>query len=274
LSVLFFLSNQEKAQMNIVASHTGKNRAIVRHGVLAVALSVVGFCPLAQAANGDGWDWVVAPYVWGVSFNTDLERTLPPAGGISNDTNFDGVLDKFDGAFEVHIEGQGDHFGVLSDFTYLGLSDDHDYTRFHTESDLDARLFELAAVWSPGDDRYNGWDVIAGLRYIDVDLNVDFQPVNPLFATTSYKSGESFYDFMLGGRYTWALSDRWSATLRADTSFGDTDGTWNASAFASYRTDIGAWLFGYRYLDAKTTSGDNDINMVAYGPVVGYGFTF
>ena len=43
---------------------------------------------------------------------------------------------------------------------------------------------------------------------------------------------------------------------------------------ASYKTNTGAWLFGYRYMDAKTTSGDNDINIVMYGPVIGYGFTF
>jgi hypothetical protein len=260
--------------MNIVGSNSGKNRSVVRHGVLGVALSVAGFCPMAQAADSDGWEWMVAPYVWGVGFNTDLERSEPPAGGISNDTNFDGVLDKIDGAFQVHIEGQNEHWGTFADFTYLGLSDDQDYARFHTESDLDARLFDLAAVWSPGDDRYNGWDLFAGLRYIDVNLTVDFDPVNPIFNNSSFKSGETFNDFLIGGRYTWALSDRWAMSVRADTSFGDTDGTYNASATASYKTDIGAWLFGYRYMDAKTTSGDNDINMVANGPVIGYGFGF
>ena len=106
------------------------------------------------------------------------------------------------------------------------------------------------------------------------NLTVDFMPVNPAFQTTSFKSGETFNDVLVGGRYTWALSDRWGVSLRGDTSFGDTDGTYNASAIASYKTDIGAWLFGYRYMDAKTTSGDNDINIVMYGPMIGYGFRF
>jgi len=260
--------------MNFVGNNSGKNRWIVRHGILGVSLCVAGFCPLAQAADSDGWQWVVAPYVWGVGFNTDLERSVPPTGGTSNDRTFDNVLDKFDGAFQAHIEGQQQHWGVLADFTYLGLSDEKEFTRFNTESDLDARLFDLAAVWSPGDDRYNGWDVFAGLRYIDVNLTADFIPVNPLFASSSFKSGETFNDFLVGGRYTWTLSDRWSMAVRGDTSFGDTDGTYNASAIASYKTDIGAWLFGYRYMDAKTTSGDNDINIVMYGPMIGYGFIF
>lgn len=260
--------------MNSIKNSRAPSPPVLRHGVLAAGLAVAGFCPLAQAADSDGWQWIVAPYVWAVGFNTDLQRSEPPAGGTSNDTTFDNVLDKFDGAFQAHIEGQEAHWGVLADFTYLGLSDEKTFTRFNTESDLDARLFDLAAVWSPGDDRYNGWDVFAGLRYIDVNLTVDFIPVNPVFATSSFKSGESFNDFLVGGRYTWALSDRWALSLRGDTSFGDTDGTYNASAMASYKTSNGAWLFGYRYMDAKTTSGDNDINIVMYGPVVGYGFTF
>jgi len=260
--------------MNRPRNSVGTNRSIARQGVLAVGLSVAMFGSMAQAADSDGWQWVVAPYVWGIGFNTDLQRSVPPAGGTSNDRTFDNVLDKFDGAFQLHVEGQAQHWGVLSDFTYLGLSDEKSFTRFNTESDLDARLFDLAAVWSPGDDRYNGWDVFAGLRYVDVKLTVDFIPLNPVFATSSFKSGQNFSDFLVGGRYTWTLNDRWGVSLRGDTSFGQTDGTYNASAMASYKTNTGAWLFGYRYMDAKTTSGDNDINIVMYGPVIGYGFTF
>ena len=140
---------------------------------------------------------------------------------------------------------------MFTDFTFLGLADSNDRPRFHTESDLDARLFELAGVWSPGEGRYRGWEVFAGLRYIDVDLTVQFDPANPLFNTTTFDSSDSYNDFMVGARYTWALSDRWGLTLRGDGSFGDTEGTWNASAVANYRTAHGAWFFGYRYLNVE-----------------------
>src|SRR5678816_3171030 len=132
--------------MNSLANGKVANRAFVRQGVVAIGLSVVGFCPLAQAADSDGWQWIVAPYVWAVGFNTDLERSEPPAGGTSNDRTFDNVLDKFDGAFQAHIEGQEAHWGMLADFTYLGLSDEKDFPRFRTESDLDARLFDLSLI--------------------------------------------------------------------------------------------------------------------------------
>lgn len=249
--------------------------AILRYATLGTAaLCIAAFSPLANATPGEGWDWMVAPYGWAASIGTDLQVRQPPAGGTSTDNDFDDIVDKFDGAFQIHIEGQGDHFGMFTDFTFLGLADEHDHPRFHTESDLDARLFELAAVWSSDNARYQGLDLFAGLRYIDVDLTVQLDPKNPLFDTATFDSGETFNDFMLGARYTWALSERWGVTLRGDGSFGDTDGTWNASAIANYKMKHGAWFFGYRYLSVEIESGDNRVDIMMNGPMVGYGFVF
>jgi hypothetical protein len=230
--------------------------------------------PLAHAADPEGWEWIVAPYVWAVSFDTDLERTQPPEGGFSSDSAFEDVLDKLDGVFEIHLEGQQDQWGMFADFTYLGLADASDHPRFQTESDLDARLFELAGVWSPAEGRYQGLDVFAGLRYIDVDMTVRFDPVNPLFNTTTYDDRQSFNDFMVGARYSWALSDRWGMTVRGDGSFGDTEGTWNASAVVNYRMTHGALLIGYRYLSVELESGGTSTDLTLDGPMIGYGFTF
>lgn len=251
--------------------------AILRHATLGTAaLCIAAFSPLAQAAAGDGegWDWIVAPYGWAAGISTDLQVRQPPAGGISTDTGFDDIIDKIDGAFEVHVEGQGDHFGMFADFTYLGLADGHDRPRFHTESDLDTRLLDLAAVWSPDDVHYHGLDLFAGLRYIDVDLTVQLVPTNPAFNTAKIDGGETYNDFMFGARYTWALSERWGLTLRGDGSVGDTDGTWNVSAVAGYKMQRGAWYFGYRYLSVEIESGDNRTDIMMSGPMVGYGFAF
>ena len=245
----------------------------LRHAAIFTAVCFGLFSPLAQAADGEGWEWIVAPYGWFPSVSTDLE-TQPPAGGVSTDTNFDDIVDKIDGAFLIHAEGQNEHWGVFTDFVFLGLADEHDQPRFHSESDLDARLFELAAVWSPGEGRYRGLDVFAGLRYIDVDLTVQLDPGDPTFDTTSIDAGDKFNDFMIGARYTWALSDRWRLMLRGDGSFGDTEGTWNASAEAAYRMKHGAWLFGYRYLSIELDTGDSNTELTLLGPMVGYGFVF
>ena len=228
----------------------------------------------APAFAGDRWDWVIVPYLWNSSISSDLETAAAPPGGLGDDTHFNGILDEVDGVFQIHAEGEGDDWGAFADFTYFGLSHENDRPRFHTETDLDVRLFELAAIWSPGATRHAGLDVLAGLRYVDLDLTADLRPANPLFPTSIVKVSESYSDFMLGARYTWVWSDRWGLTLRGDGSWGQTEGTWSASAAVQYRTDGGAWYFGYRYLDGSLKANGNTLDVTMDGPEVGYGFRF
>ena len=109
---------------------------------------------------------------------------------------------------------------------------------------------------------------------LDLDYNTNFIPNNPAFAPASIHIGKTFTDFMIGARYMWPLSDRWALTVRGDGSFGDTDGTWNASAVAQYRTGNGAWVFGYRYIDATFEQRGNELSLALYGPAIGYAFRF
>lgn len=225
--------------------------------------------PAAHAAEGDGWHWLVAPYLWAASIDTDVRTNAVQA---DVETDFSDIIDKLDGAFQMRLEGRGDHIGVFADVTYLSIDDDNNRARSRTESDLDTWLIDAAAVWSFGEDRYSGLDVFAGLRYVDVDLTLQVDPTNPLFDVVKLGNDKSYSDFMIGARYTWALSERWGLTLRGDGSFGDTEGTWNGSAFGEYRTRNGGWLFGYRYLSIEIEPDNTEITMS--GPVIGYGFSF
>jgi hypothetical protein len=240
-----------------------------------VAGLLLCFAPFAaNAAPPDGgWDWAIAPYVWAASIGTDVRTHTPPTSA-SADTAFPDVVDILDGVFEVHGEGQGDAFGIFADFTYFGLADEKQRRFQRTESDLDMRLMEVAGVWSPGEARFTGLEAFAGARVIDLDYTLQFLPDNPAFAPHAIDRGQTYYDFMLGARYTWALSDRWSLTLRGDGSWGDTEGTWNASVVGQYRMRHGSWAFGYRYLDADFENAGDTLGVTLDGPVIGYAFRF
>jgi hypothetical protein len=243
-----------------------------RRRLAALLLAAAPFTASAAPADGT-WDWAVAPYVWAASVGTDYRSPTPPTSA-SNDLNFDDVLEKLDGVFEVRAEGQGDAFGVLADFTYFGLADEDDRRFLRTESDLDLRLMEAAAVWSPGPERFVGLETFAGARVIDVDITMQFIPFDPVFERRSREISETFYDVLIGARYTWAPSDKWRVTLRGDGSWGDTDGTWNASLMAQYRTARGAWAFGYRYFDVDLEEAGDTLSVSLDGPVIGYVFHF
>lgn len=239
----------------------------------AILLGVAPLLVASPARAADGWDWMVAPYLWAVNINTDAKTAKPPWSG-SNDRTFNDVLDDLDGAFQMHVEGQGDRFGLFADFTYLGLAANKNFERFSTDTDLDSRLFEAAAVWNPSPGRFDGLDVFAGLRHINVDFNMNLYPVNPQLGDARVHVSQSWSDLMVGVRYTFPLADRWKLTLRGDGSWGDTDGTWNASAVVQYETKHGAWLFGYRYLDVALKDNDKTLNITLNGLEVGYGFKF
>jgi hypothetical protein len=248
--------------------------------LVAACLFGAGVSPaFAQYAqddvHSDQAQWIVAPYLWALSVSTDLHTGRPPNGGVSSDRNFNSILDDLDGAFLVHAEVQKGHFGAFTDFAYLGLADHHDFRFFTTESDLDSRLFELAGVWNPSGNTFHGFEVFAGLRYIEVDFNARFIPRDPFFAQSSIDSDDSYSDFMLGVRYTWDFGDRWNLTVRGDGSAGETDGTWNVSTMLGYKTHHGAWYFGYRHLnvDVGLPEGHN-LDMTLSGAIVGYGFRF
>jgi hypothetical protein len=241
-------------------------------GVFVLAAIALLTSPVVDAQ--ERWGWVVTPYLWAIDVKADLEAPILGPGGVTRRTSFNDVIDNFDGAFQMHAEGQGDRFGVFADFSYLGLSNDATRPLFHADVELDTRLIEVAGVWHFGGGS-TGADVFGGLRYIDVDIGSVISPAPPLgVPPIRLDGGETFSDFMLGARYTWTLSDRWGLTVRGDGSWGDTEGTWNASIIANYKMRSGEWSFGYRYLDVDAASGDISTHLVIHGPEIGYGFKF
>jgi hypothetical protein len=246
---------------------------ILRRAIHATtALSLCAAC--APASADDGWTWIVAPYVWAAGVSSDLDRTVPPYGGAEGDTRFEDVVDKINGAFFLHVEGRGDTFGVFSDLTWLSIADSNDRPRVRSETDFDGLLVDFAGVWRLGENHYSGLDLFAGLRYIDIDLDIELDPANPAFETATINAGDSYSDLLIGARYAWELSDRWGLTVRGDTSFGDTEGTWSASVTADYKMDHGAWLFGYRYVDVSFDTGPSSVDLALNGLTVGYAFIF
>lgn len=237
-------------------------------GVLVLSATTA---PTIAHAADDGWSWAVAPYIWAPSIKADLREDLPPA---ENQQAFDDWIDKLEFAFLGHVEGQGDRFGVFGDVVYLSLGDSQDYPRVHTDGDIDAGILELAAVLALGEERFQGLDLFAGLRYFDVSVETEFDPVNDLLPTVSRDRDESFSDFLFGARYTTKFSDRWGLTVRGDGSTGDTEGSWSASANVQYHAGPGFWVFGYRYLEVDLPLQDSSLDLKLYGPQVGYAFTF
>jgi len=266
---------QSDEQQETIQTKTDAGAPNMRNNknVMTKLAAVLLFAGVPIGAAAEDWDWSLTPYAWLPSVGTDIHIDVPPidTGGT---TQFSAIRPKLGFTIPLHLEAQGDEWGLLSDLLYLPVSGNRHNDLFSTDTSLDAGIFELAAVWSPGPVRHEGFEVIGGLRYIWASIDFKLIPTNPALPSATISPGSSYADFMLGARYTARLTDRWALTLRGDGSWGSTDGTYGADAVFTYATSNGAWVLGYRYLGPKFSDGDREFNVKMYGPEFGYSFKF
>lgn len=240
---------------------------------IGLALTSLACASLAHAEQSPAWDWSVEPYVWAAGLDTQVAA---PALGVNAEQNlaFKDVTEILQGAFMVRMEGRGDHLGVQANFNYFGLGKEQARNSLSTRTDVDARVLDLVATWRPGEARDRGADFHIGMRYIDADLSVAATPAAAGAAPRGVDLDRQFADLLMGARVSLPLSRRWSASLQADASAGQTRGTWSASLLAQYRMAHGAWTVGYQHLDMKLGQNAVDAHVVLSGPQVGYAFGF
>jgi hypothetical protein len=238
----------------------------------ATATAVVAATPTPESESGSGsghaWDWAVTPYLWATSISSNIKKDgAPPVG---TDADFDDILSKLDMAFQIHVEGQGDRFGVFADYTYIALSDSNERPAFTSEGSLDTSIFEAAAVWNVEPTRFEGVDVFAGVRHLQVGTDVELDPVDPARPNINLKMDQSFTDFMVGARYNATLSDRWGLTLRADGGWGDTESDYSVSALLRYQLKKGTMVFGYRYMEIGVRGDAQKVDLAMQGPIIAF----
>lgn len=235
-----------------------------------LALLALAATPACQASpsSGEGWQWVGAPYLWMASQQTDANEDAEP---VPNETSFSSIIDKLDFAFQGHVEGQGERFGVFGDVTYIALSDNRSFTHFDTNASMDTTLTEVAGVWNVEPERYQGLDLFLGVRHLVADFSLTITPAaGQVFPPAEVGFDQSYTDVMVGGRYTGRLGEKWSVTTRVDGGWGDTDGTLNASLMLGRKLGAGSLMIGYRYLDIEVSRDTTDIDVTMSGPVLAY----
>lgn len=222
----------------------------------------------SESGSRQGWDWAVSPYLWATSISSNIKKDgAPPVG---SDADFDDIISKIDMAFQIHVEGQGDRFGAFADFTYLALSDSSERPAFTSDASLDTKIVEAAVVWNVEPTRFEGVDVFAGMRHLQVGTDVELDPVDPVRPNINLKMDQSFTDFMVGVRYNATLSDRWGLTLRADGGWGDTESDYSVSALMRYQLKSGSMVFGYRYMEIDVRGDSQKASLAMQGPVIAF----
>lgn len=256
-------------------------------GVFALFLAVAG---TAVAQESDPWEWTLAPYLWATDAGLDLSVSGQEAFG--GDADFIDLLDKLDMAFMGHFEGRKGRWGMYLDTVYFDLSDSQSIPvgaggpvlgDLAVAAGMKLKLYDAGGIYrvsAPG--AAVRFDVLAGVRYVDLNVDALITLPGPAMTTLSIQTGPAETDVMLGGRFIGRFAEQWNWILRGDLSFGGTEGTYNGLAAIGY-TFGEAGLFslelGYRYMsietDGTTAMGrPSAADLTLSGPVVGFIFNF
>ena len=230
------------------------------------------FAGSVSAQNSDSVGWSITPYLWASNTKVDLTIRDTDIGGET--ISFKDLLDVLDSAFMLHVEGGKGKWSMFGDLTYLETSD----TNERTLLDIDTRskqTFLDAAVtyWPQGVG--SAFSLFGGLRYTGFSDRYQFYLGDTL--VNERRTSKDYYDALLGLRYRFDLSERWSLLTRGDFSFGDSEGTFLLQANFAYtvgKRQQNRILFGYQYKQAKYKDADLTTDFTYHGPMAGFNFRF
>ena len=254
---------------------------------LALLLSATG---IAEAQDADAWEWTIAPYLWASDVGLDL--TVNDDTNLGGEAAFRDIMDKVDSVFMGHFEARKGRWGMYLDTIYLDLGESKSVPvgpggpildDLQADAAMKMKLYDAGALYrlrEPGDDLQ--FDLLAGVRYIDVDIDLDLVLPGPAMREVDISTGPSETDLMLGARLIGRFADRWHWGLRGDYSFGGTEGTYNGLASVGYtfgESRLFTLTAGYRYMsidiDGTTQRGNPaEADITMSGPLLGFIFNF
>ena len=251
--------------------------SMVRHGV-AILLSLLVISPTAvHGQEADEFGWSITPYLWATETKVDLAFRDTDIG--TGEIPFSDLLDVLDAAFMIHVEGGGGNWSAFGDLTYLRISDSTERGGLIVDTiDTDSKqlFFDGAVAWWPNGAGSN-FSLFGGLRYSGFDDRYTFRLVADNLPDVERRSTKDYYDALVGLRYRFDFSDRWALLTRADTSFGDSEGTVLLQANLAWtvgKRQQNRILFGYQYKTAEFRDGDLRLDFDYQGPMAGFNFRF
>ena len=220
------------------------------------------------------WEQSLSIYGWLPTFGGKLKYTIPGVGG--GDTEID-WLDKIDMFFMANYEARKDKWSFLFDMIYINMSDSQqttiigDNVPVTSNEELTGWLLSFYGGYNVQQNDKLTLDIIAGLRYFSLDLDIDGTLGNLPF---SVSPSTELYDMVVGIKGKVDINENWYMPYLFDVGGGDSDLTWQASAGLGYRFNWGDLLLTYRYVyyDEGNENLIQDLNM--YGPKVGIVFHF
>lgn len=248
---------------------------------LLTGVLISGTAQAEESSATRVWDFTAAIYLWGADIGG---RT---ASGSKVDVSFNDLFDNLNSAFMGTFEARKDKWLVITDLIYMDISADKtaevtipigpieiDVTG-DADVDLTGKVFQLAGGYNLHTDERSRLDLIAGARYLDLDMDTSITITGPLQGRP-IKISESgdVWDGIVGVKGQYDLGQRWSIPYYVDVGTGQSEFTWQAMMGVGFNAT--KWLdvaLVYRHL-AWEVDGDLIDNLNFSGPALGAIFRF
>jgi len=203
---------------------------------------------------------------------------ITPAKGDTIKISFSDIISNLDMTFMGMLGAHKDKWSLLADVIYMNLSDSQygsgkligQNIGTKVDVEMDAWIVTAAGGYNLVDTGTHSLDLLAGARYITVDLPLKFQ-VGPIKLKTT-PSGD-YLDGIVGVRGKADLADKWYLSYYLDAGTGDSSSTWQALAGLNYQFEKFDAGFGYRYLTWNLDDNALD-DLTVKGPYAGVRFLF
>lgn len=155
---------------------------------------------LSYGESNDDWTSTVAPYVWATGLEGKV-ATLPPAAPAEIDLSLSDVLDDLDMTLMGLAEARKGRFGLFGEVFYVDITADAKTPGpFYSGAGYEQALWglSLGGAYAVLQDEAKHIDVVAGLRYWDLDNEIDLEAGAAAAAKRSER--ESWTDFFVGAK--------------------------------------------------------------------------
>ncbi len=238
-----------------------------------IVLLVTMLLAAAPAARAGEWRFGAELYGW----LAGLEGAT--VAGDRIDVSFSDLAPDLELGFLGVLAARKDRWLLFVDVAYLKLGEETESTAniiglpvsTRVDTTLESFIATAAVGYSVKNTGDTTLDLLAGVRYLDLDLDLDFD-VGSLGGRVSLE--DDVVDAVIGLRGKSSFGGKWYLTYYLDAGTGDSDLTWQASLGVNYKLAKVDLELGYRYLEWQFEDEVVLDDLALTGPYVGVRIPF
>jgi hypothetical protein len=265
---------------------------LIKKSAIALGLTAILLPSVISADTNDSWEFGASVYGWFPDISG--QTSFPNGSGGEFVIPVGDILDNLQFTLQGSFDARKGHWGLFTDVIYMNLGNEdsviHDgiiggsdlpyELSADVNFDMKSLIWTTAAYYRVIDQPEKSFDFLAGLRYIDIEQQLDWAFSGDIGQLPlpgregSAEVGANYWDAIIGvrGRFAFGGNNAWFIPYYLDVGTGDSDITWQAMTGIGYAFGWGEVAVAWRYLSYDLPSDKRIADMEFNGPAAGLVF--